>query len=196
MKRKDKQKSKQDTTSLQRLPKNADTKGGQSLQQISGSQSQAFTNRLVSQVAFTISGYAQNTDPQKALHKEVTSQVFQDLFPNDPLEAMLVAQMSAVHNCAMDCLATSQIANVSSLHIKESMVNQGVKLTKVYAQLMDIHMRYRQRDMPTPSPLSVGRVDVHKGGQAIVGNLTSHPLATTAKEVRTKNDSLDEEKNK
>lgn len=92
--------------------------------------------------------------------------------PQDSFEGMLIAQMVAIHNVAMSNLTYGQTTPGHMPETRGQLVGQGVKLCKSYTQLLETLMRYRQRDQKNQS-LVVGRVDVHDGGQAIVGNMNA-----------------------
>ena len=102
---------------------------------------------------------------------ETTKQTIEALSPADPIEAMIVSQMIATHNASMNCFAAGQtLMDPSVLQFRDSTMNQGVKSSKVFVQLVDALQRYRQKDVSTQK-LTVGHVEVHEGAQAIVGNI-------------------------
>jgi hypothetical protein len=84
--------------------------------------------------------------------------------PNDEIEAMLAAQMAAVHACAMD--TSRRYMNSESLPGKDSAERALNKLTRTFATQMETLKRYRSKGQQV---VRVERVTVHEGGQAIVG---------------------------
>lgn len=84
--------------------------------------------------------------------------------PKDELEAMLAAQMAAVHVCAMD--SSRRFLWAESLDSRDSAERALTKLTRTYAQQLETLKRYRSKGQQV---VRVERVTVHEGGQAIVG---------------------------
>ena len=94
--------------------------------------------------------------------------VIKGVEPSDQLEAMLAAQMAAVHTAAMTVgrrLACSE--NVVEQDSAERAFN---KLTRTFANQMESLKRYR-----TGGPHTVQNVSVADGGQAVVANITHPP---------------------
>lgn len=104
--------------------------------------------------------------------RERAEATLQLMNPQDPFEGMLTAQMAAIHNVAMSNLTFGQTIPGHMPKMRGQLLGQGRKLCKSYAELLDTLVRYRQRDQKNQS-LVVGRVDVHDGGQAIVGNMNA-----------------------
>ncbi len=86
------------------------------------------------------------------------------LEPRDEIEAMLAAQMAAVHVCAMD--ASRRYLWGESLASKDSAERALTKLTRTFATQMETLKRYRSKGRQV---VRVERVTVNEGGQAIVG---------------------------
>jgi hypothetical protein len=94
--------------------------------------------------------------------------VIKGIEPSDQLEAMLAAQIAAVHTAAMTVgrrLACSE--NVVEQDSAERAFN---KLTRTFANQMESLKRYR-----TGGPHTVQNVSVADGGQAVVANITHPP---------------------
>jgi hypothetical protein len=87
--------------------------------------------------------------------------VIKGIEPRDQLEAMLAAQMAAVH------VATMTFARVAPVNI--SAFN---KLTRTFAMQMEALKRYRSG---AEQKVTLQHVSVAEGGQAIVGNVTQAP---------------------
>jgi hypothetical protein len=87
--------------------------------------------------------------------------VIKGIEPRDQLEAMLAAQMAAVH------VTTMTFARVAAVHI--SAFN---KLTRTFAMQIEALKRYRSG---AEQKVTLQHVSVAEGGQAIVGNVTQAP---------------------
>ena len=84
--------------------------------------------------------------------------------PRDEIEAMLAAQMAAVHVCAMD--SSRRYLWAESLPSKDSAERALTKLTRTFSTQMETLKRYRSKGQQV---VRVERVTVNEGGQAIVG---------------------------
>jgi len=101
--------------------------------------------------------------------------VIKSVKPRDELEAMLAAQMAAVHVAAMrlaNCLA-----NGETIQQQDSAERAFNKLTRTFAMQMEALKRYRTGG---EQKVTVQHVSVSDGGQAIVGNVTQAPAKTAA----------------
>lgn len=85
--------------------------------------------------------------------------------PQDELEGMLIAQMSACHNASMECFRLAMVPE-QSFEARHANLNQGAKLTKAYAAGMEALNRHRGK---ANQKVTVEHVHVHAGGQAVVG---------------------------
>ena len=87
--------------------------------------------------------------------------------PRDGLEGMLAAQMVAVHGAAMNftgrALGPGQPMAARAVHM-----SQAARLMALFTRQMEVLERRRGAQ-----PVSVGRVNVEAGGQAIVGTVHS-----------------------
>jgi len=88
-----------------------------------------------------------------------------ELEPTDGPEAMLTAQMVAVHLAAMDCLARAMHPS-QSFAGRELNLKHGAKLSRIYAEQVAALDKHRRKGQQT---VTVEHVHVHEGGQAIVG---------------------------
>jgi hypothetical protein len=96
--------------------------------------------------------------------------------PRDETEAMLAAQMIATHFAAM--AAVRRLGQAESLRQQDSNGNIAVKLLRTYAVQMEALQRYRGKGQQT---VVVKHVNVHQGGQAIVGAVTAGGPGGSAK---------------
>ncbi len=83
-----------------------------------------------------------------------------------PAEGLLIAQMIAVHNSAMEVMR--RMHNASTVEQFNSYSNQANKLLRTYTTQMETLKRSRQKASQT---VRVDHVHVNQGGQAIVGDV-------------------------
>jgi len=93
--------------------------------------------------------------------------VVKGIKPRDHLEAMLAAQMAAIHMATMT--STQRLANVENILQQDSAERTLNKLARTYAGQMETLKRYRTGG---EQKVTVQHVSVSEGGQAIVGNVT------------------------
>jgi hypothetical protein len=86
--------------------------------------------------------------------------------PRDELEAMLAAQMAAVHQATMTM--ARRLNHVETLPQQDGAERALNKLARTYAVQMETLKRYRSKGQQI---VRVERVTVEEGGQAIVGNV-------------------------
>src|SRR5262249_4601564 len=97
--------------------------------------------------------------------------------PKDQLEAMLVAQMAAIHTATMTF--ARRLANVETRGQQDSAERALNKLARTYAMQMEALKRYRTGG---EQKVTVQHVSVNEGGQAIVGNVDQAAAGGTAAE--------------
>lgn len=139
---------------------------------LSGSVSEEFTNSLSTQALMATPRVSQADSKAIEKIKTSTKAVLSGINPQDEIEGMLAAQMLAMHNAAMECFSYAALLGSSEPARKGEYLNQSNKLCRSYIGAMESLKRYRSKD--AEQKLVVGRVDVHDGGQAIVGNVTSN----------------------
>jgi predicted phage gp36 major capsid-like protein len=86
--------------------------------------------------------------------------------PRDELEAQLGVQMAAVHGLAMQLLRRAAQASETEQMVARG--NMATKLLRTYAAQIEALARWRSKGMQT---VRFEHVNVHEGGQAIVGNI-------------------------
>jgi hypothetical protein len=87
--------------------------------------------------------------------------------PKDQVEAMLAAQMAAVHNATMTF--ARRLAHVDNIQQQDSAERAFNKLARTYATQVEAFKRYRTGG---EQKVTVEHVTVNEGGQAIVGNVS------------------------
>lgn len=86
--------------------------------------------------------------------------------PKDAAEALLVAQMAAIHQATM--MMARRLNHVENIPQQDSAERALNKLARTFAAQMDTLKRYRLKGQQT---VRIERVTVEEGGQAIVGNV-------------------------
>jgi len=89
--------------------------------------------------------------------------------PRDPAEAMLSALSVGVTNATMDCFSEAARAKAYP-QIRDMNLRHGFRGAVVATKLLDALQRRRRQD---PKAVSVGKVNIEAGGQAIVGHVES-----------------------
>jgi hypothetical protein len=94
--------------------------------------------------------------------------VIKGIKPTDQIEAMLAAQMAAVHMASMTF--ARRLAHVDTIQQQDSAQNAFNKLTRTFAAQAEALKRYRSGG---EQKMTVQHVHVAEGGQAIVGNVST-----------------------
>jgi len=131
--------------------------GGALLMDALATADEDFLNGIVDQIA---SASAHGQDIERGLNFMLS--VIKGIEPRDQLEAMLAAQMAAVHVATMTFARDLAPANTSAFN----------KLTRTFAMQMEALKRYRSG---AEQKVTLQHVSVAEGGQAIVGNVTQAP---------------------
>jgi hypothetical protein len=94
--------------------------------------------------------------------------VVKGIEPRDQIEAMLAAQMAAVHMASMTF--ARRLAHVETLQQQDSASNAFNKLARTFTAQVEALKRYRSGG---EQKVTVQHVHVAEGGQAIVGNVSA-----------------------
>jgi hypothetical protein len=92
--------------------------------------------------------------------------VVRGIGPEDETEALLAAQMAAIHNATMS--AARRLNHVETIQQQDSASNALNKLARTFAAQLEALKRYRSSSEPA---VKTQNVTVNDGGQAIVGNV-------------------------
>jgi hypothetical protein len=101
--------------------------------------------------------------------REGTLAAMIDIKPRDALKGMLIGQAIASHNAAMECYRRAMIYEQTFEGRRENL-NQANKLSRTFASLTEALDRHRGKGQQR---ITVEHVNVHPGGQAIVGAVTA-----------------------
>lgn len=107
--------------------------------------------------------------------------LFASIKPAEGIEAMLAAQMVGAHHAAMECLRRAMIPSQSFEGRKQSL-DYAQRLMALYIQQLAALDKHRGKGQ---QKITVERVQVAAGGQAIVGNVSSE-TAPQARQSRRK----------
>jgi hypothetical protein len=102
----------------------------------------------------------------KAAELDFMLTVVRGIGPKDETEALLAAQMAAIHNATMS--AARRLNHVDTIPQQDSTSNALNKLARTFAAQMEALKRYRSSGEPA---VKTQNVTVNDGGQAIVGNV-------------------------
>jgi hypothetical protein len=128
----------------------------------------AFFDGLLSQL---VNVGTQGKPDERGLNFMVS--VIKAIEPKDEIEAMLAAQMVAVHMGTMTF--ARRVGNVDTLAQQDSASNAFNKLARTFAVQLEALKRYRTGG---EQQVTVQHVTVNEGGQAIVGAVSQAPAPT------------------
>jgi hypothetical protein len=134
------------------------------LRLISGSDDEGFSNILIAQLANSL--FLEHSDSDQQVRQiDAAIAAVVGMKPRDELEGMLIAQLIASHSAAMECYRRAMRGEQTFEGRRENL-NQANKLSRTYAALTDALDRHRGKGQQR---ITVEHVNVHAGGQAIVG---------------------------
>lgn len=108
-----------------------------------------------------------HSDP--AGHMNVVSAMMTDIAPGDGLEGMLAAQMTTCHHAAMECMRRAHVAEQTFEGRKLNLLYAD-RFMRTFTAQVEALAKYRGKGQ---QKMTVEHVHVHRGGQAIVGNVTT-----------------------
>ena len=100
---------------------------------------------------------------------EKASCMMMELQPQDAFEGLLISQMVACQNQAMECLRLAGKAN--SIDHREMYFRFADRFMRTFTAQMETLSKHRRGGQ---QKVVVEHVHVHEGGQAIVGNIENH----------------------
>lgn len=140
--------------------------GTQLLMNAFGTTSSYFVHGLLTQMA---NAGSKGQEPDEYGMNFLLS-VVKGIEPKDEVEAMLAAQMAAVHMATMTF--ARRLAHVENLPQQDSAEKAFNKLARTFTTQMEALKRYRTGGQ---QKVTVEHVTVNEGGQAIVGNVSNVP---------------------
>jgi hypothetical protein len=138
------------------------------LQSLSGSDDFDFCITLLTQVNNAL--WRERPDSAEQTKQiAATRAAMMGMKPRDALEGMLIGQLIASHNAAMECYRHAMLRN-QTFDGRHENLKQATKLSRTYAALTEALDRHRGKGQQR---ITVEHVHVHAGAQAIVGAVTS-----------------------
>lgn len=126
---------------------------------------ESFNKHLIHENALATNNIkAEKFDMDKAKQKSSDAMVAMDA--NGGLQAMLAAQMFSIHELQQKTMVYANAAE--SVELQKYYTNAAVKLANCFTQQANILAKLQGVG---GQKITVERVDVHQGGQAIVGNI-------------------------
>ena len=144
----------------------SDAIGNLLLMEAVGTSSVDFLQGLVSQL---VNAGSKGAEPDERGINFMLS-VVKGIGPKDQVEAMLAAQMAAVHMASMTF--ARRLNHVESIAQQDSAERAFTKLTRTFAAQVEALKRYRTGG---EQKVTVEHVTVNEGGQAIVGAVHHAP---------------------
>ncbi len=105
------------------------------------------------------------------IHREARIQsaisMLQGIKPTDEVEGMMATQMVATHNVAMDCILKAMIPN-QTFEGRDQNLKHAAKFLSICLRQIEVLDKHRGKGQ---QKITVERVNVESGGQAIVGHV-------------------------
>jgi hypothetical protein len=136
----------------------------ETLKRIGGSQSNDWNHVLGNQAIQSL-WIKQSDDEVRQRQYNAAIAGLIGIAPQDEIEGMIAAQLLATHNATMECYRRAMIGE-QTLEGRRENLNQANKLSRTYATLIEALNRHRGKGQ---QKVTVEHVDVHAGGQAVVG---------------------------
>jgi hypothetical protein len=136
-----------------------------------GTKSCAAAELLIGQI-LSLTGFGVDRDKMIDRANQAFSMI-NNIDPQDDVEAMLAAQMVAVHLMSMDC-AIKALSDTVTFEGKELNLNYSSKLMRTFTNQIATLDKHRGKGQ---QKMTVEHVHVNEGGQAIIGNVDSNTKA-------------------
>jgi hypothetical protein len=141
-------------------------------------QQDKFTRNIIHDAALASNNISNdNFDLKKA--KSLCADGISALGAQNGLESMLAAQMLSIHQLQQRSMAYANASD--NMEIKTYYTNSAIKLANCFVQQANMLAKLRGVG---GQKIIVERVDVHQGGQAIVGNIQGS-MGATDKNIKT-----------
>jgi hypothetical protein len=131
---------------------------------------QELVNKCATAAGFLKPGDHSIKDIDAALAKTLDSMIA--LKDNNNLEIMLITEMLSIHNLQQAIMSATNIDPHNS-SLTRYLTNTAIKLTNTFTQQAQLLEKLQTKNI-SPKPVIVKKVNVHNGGQAIVGNVNHH----------------------
>lgn len=146
-----------------------DRRGAGQLRKMGGSHCDNWNARLANQVAQSAwTGNANDAEERNRLGTAGLSAVVGSK-PQDEIEAMLLAQMVAAHNAAMESFRRAMLPE-QTVDGRSMNLGHAGKLSRTCVALVEGLTRYRGKGQQV---VRVEHVNIAPGAQAVIGNVTT-----------------------
>lgn len=139
----------------------------------SGSNSPNFQYELMHQVGLALSSAVLNTKEGAQAKIMAAYEAMQAIAPRSELGGMLAVQMIAAHNAALECLRRAAIER-QTVEGRDMNLKHAVRLMGLYERQLAALGKHRGKGR---QKITVEHVNVHAGGQAIVGDVNAGEAA-------------------
>jgi len=161
-------------------PKSIEVRRGDSepdtLRAFGGSKSDRFNNSLIDSMVKTGWFPTGMSDEDRATKLFVAVTGLQAFRPNDEVEAMLCAQAMAAHHASMECSRRAMLPD-QPFEAAQGLRKAAANASRTFIELLAA--LDRRRGKGGQQVVRVEHVHVHRGGQAIVGNVEAGETAAT-----------------
>ena len=151
------------------VPQSAETRGtvAHSFTEATGARDSKVSIRLVYQAVSAMNFPIDLAKEKRAEQYQTALKLLQQINPQNELEGLLAVQMFGVHEAAMECLRRAvPIAEMPAA--RDSNLKHAVKLMGLFSRQLEVLDRMRGKGQ---QKMTVERVNVESGGQAIVGQV-------------------------
>jgi hypothetical protein len=145
------------------------------LRAFGGSKSDRFNNSLIDSMVKTGWFPTGMSDEDRARQLFVAVTGLQAFQPNDEVEAMLAAQAMAAHHASMECSRRAMLPD-QPFEAGQGLRKAAASASRTFVELLAALDRRRGTG---GQQVRVEHVHIHRGGQAIVGNVKAGETATT-----------------
>ena len=146
------------------------------LRAFGGSRSDRFNNTLLDSMVKTGWFPTGMSDEDRARQMFVAVTGLQAFKPADEIEAMLAAQAMAAHHASMECSRRAMLPD-QPFEVAQGLRKAAANASRTFIELLSA--LDRKRGKGGQQVVRVEHVHVHRGGQAIVGNVKAGETETT-----------------
>lgn len=141
---------------------------GQSVSSITGTKVPELAMHLAGQLSATIQNDKDGVEGHIERFTAALASI-SEFKPRDEIERKLIAQMIATHEAGMECFRRAMIRG-QTFEGRDMNLKHAEKLASIYVRQVEALDKHRGKGKQT---ITVKHVNVHPGGQAIVGDVTA-----------------------
>jgi len=145
---------------------------------IAGTDDENLAGCILRQIVSIASYYFSDCTEEQILNWQCAAiKAYEKIGPQNEMEAMLAAQMIANHFTVMKCYQRAAIIEQPT-EFKDMYLKHAAKLSRIYIEQVTALNKMRGKGQ---QKVTVEHIHIHKGGQAIVGNVNSKGGGTADK---------------